>query len=286
MWTLQDMISIVRLNVQEPGTKRFSDDNIAGLINDGVNFVGNLVAQYKPHLLHIKATTDLRSGINDYYIPMCAEDFLTAEILGSDSEYYHMSRVHESDAAVYEDEDFDQDTTSHYSVRGRGLHIHEGDLSAATSISNVTSGLRMTIRKRPSLLHYGTGQAGGDNTITLASSASAGLMLQTDDYYVGEWVYIVSGTGSSQLRRIIAYNHVTHIATVDRDWTTNPSDDSVYSMVSMIPFDMHQLFITYAEGQITRNQSASGEVTTKFLQMIGGTGPNGPVATHVKPWGQ
>lgn len=68
----------------------------------------------------------------------------------------------------------------------------------------------------------GTATAGAAGTITLASPAST-----VADYYINQWIYIRSGTGAGQSRRIKSYS-TGRVATVDGNWATNPDSTSVY----------------------------------------------------------
>jgi len=63
----------------------------------------------------------------------------------------------------------------------------------------------------------GNAQAGTNNTIRLDSTAS-----NVDDFYNGDIVYLVSGTGIGQARKITDYVGSNNIATVSEDWGTNP----------------------------------------------------------------
>lgn len=77
--------------------------------------------------------------------------------------------------------------------------------------------------------HKGTAQAGAASTITLAAGASA-----TNNIYSAanrnDWIWITSGTGAGQVRRITAYNGTTKVATVDAAWVTTPDSTSVYEV--------------------------------------------------------
>lgn len=73
--------------------------------------------------------------------------------------------------------------------------------------------------------HGGTAQAGAAGSITLAAGASA-----TDDLYKGQTVSIVSGTGAGQARVISGYVGSTKVASVSRNWATNPDNTSVYQV--------------------------------------------------------
>lgn len=72
-------------------------------------------------------------------------------------------------------------------------------------------------------LHDGVAQAGGSGSITLAGAASA-----VDSIYRGGYVRIVAGVGVGQVRQITDYVGATRLATVDRDWVTQPDATSEY----------------------------------------------------------
>lgn len=69
----------------------------------------------------------------------------------------------------------------------------------------------------------GTAQAGGNTSITLASTFS-----EDDDNIIGKTIFTLGGTGSLQRAYITAYNDSTKVATVHTAWTTNPSSDTTY----------------------------------------------------------
>jgi len=72
---------------------------------------------------------------------------------------------------------------------------------------------RLTVRKN-------TAQAGGASTITLDAGASA-----TNDWYINQRIYLNSGTGAGQSRKIVSYVGATKVATVDsNEWATNPDN--------------------------------------------------------------
>jgi hypothetical protein len=72
----------------------------------------------------------------------------------------------------------------------------------------------------------GTAAAGAARSITLASPAST-----TAQLYRGLAIKIHSGTGAGQCRWITDYT-AGRVATVDSDWTTTPSTDSVYYVLA------------------------------------------------------
>lgn len=279
-YTLQDMIRIVRANCQEPSTKRYTDKDIAAFINSGVLFLGNLTRQFISEKLRVQGICSLAVGVNEYPIPFLAEDFDTAEILNSQSRYKSMRRIYEEDKARYrEDDTFNRNRTNHYLVRGRSIHILE------QSVPTLASGLRMTFKKLPAQLHYGTISTGGDASAVLDDAAGAtGQVWLEDDVYVGESIYIVSGTGAGQIRRITNYVGSTRTITPDSNFSPALGVDSVYTLVSMLPMDLHHLFIQYAEALINRD-NAKEQVYSEFLLLVDGLGTRGPQPATVKPWG-
>lgn len=87
-----------------------------------------------------------------------------------------------------------------------------------------------------------TAQAGTTTTITLDAGASG-----VNDFYVGYWLKITSGTGANQVRRIKTYNGTTKVATIystadqtgvlgnptpveGLDFATAPDNTSVFSL--------------------------------------------------------
>jgi hypothetical protein len=69
------------------------------------------------------------------------------------------------------------------------------------------------------------GAGTGNNQIQLAAGASA-----TDAFYSRQKITITGGTGAGQTRFIIAYTGSTKMATVNRNWATNPDATSVYEI--------------------------------------------------------
>lgn len=72
-----------------------------------------------------------------------------------------------------------------------------------------------------------TAQGGAATTITLNTNASS-----TNDFYNGQLIMIVAGTGAGQARVIRSYAGGTRIATV-RTWITNPDNTSEYVLLPL-----------------------------------------------------
>lgn len=72
-------------------------------------------------------------------------------------------------------------------------------------------------------INEGLAQAGSYNTITLNELAS-----DYDNAYVGQIVFIRSGEGDDQARRIVSYNGTTKVATMCDPWLYVPNNTSGY----------------------------------------------------------
>lgn len=75
------------------------------------------------------------------------------------------------------------------------------------------------------VLQSGTATAGAATTITIQTAVGA------DDRPIGCLIKITGGTGVGQCRSITDYVNSTQVVTVDRPWTTNPDNTSVYSIL-------------------------------------------------------
>lgn len=97
--------------------------------------------------------------------------------------------------------------------------------SVTVGTNNDKTGYALTTLES-AVLHSGTATAGAAGTITLAAGASA-----TDSLYIGDRIKLYGGTGAGQSRTCTAYNGTTKVATVDRNWVTNPDATSTYAVI-------------------------------------------------------
>lgn len=110
-------------------------------------------------------------------------------------------------------------TTGNRSISGTTTMT--GAVTANNASNNIT-GVTTT-----ATVQTGTAQAGSTTSITLSAGASA-----TNGLYDPGMVRIISGTGAGQARVILQYDGATKIATIDRDWRTNPDNTSVYEIIA------------------------------------------------------
>lgn len=116
-------------------------------------------------------------------------------------------------------------------------------------------------------LETGTAQAGGANTITLNSGAST-----YTNYYNSMTVTITSGTGSGQSANIVSYNGTTKVATVDANWSTQPTSSSVYSLgipLRNSPASTSSRYTTYITGSPYIYNSSSITTTGTGIKIDG-----------------
>jgi len=116
-------------------------------------------------------------------------------------------------------------------------------------------------------LETGTAQAGGANTITLNSGAST-----YTNYYNSMKVTITSGTGSGQSANIVSYNGTTKVATVDANWSTQPTSSSVYSLgipLRNSPASTSSRYSTYITGSPYIYNSSSITTTGTGIKIDG-----------------
>ncbi len=102
------------------------------------------------------------------------------------------------------------------------------------------------------------------HTFTLDAGAVA-----TADYYIGDRLQIVEGTGSGQSRLIVAYTS-GKVVTLDSDFTVNPDTSSLYEVnaadvhVSLSDADQAQGFVATYTNTTTITLDAAAVATTNY----------------------
>ena len=77
----------------------------------------------------------------------------------------------------------------------------------------------------------------GIDTITLSLSANS-----TNNYYMGWWIKVTSGSGIDQVRRIFDYNGTTKVATIYTTANTNSNMDGLDLTTPVLSGDTYELF--------------------------------------------
>lgn len=120
----------------------------------------------------------------------------------------------------------------------------------------------------------GTAQAGGANTITLKAATVA-------TNFVGKNITIEDGTGAGQSREVTNYDDGTKVATVDRNWATNPDSTSEYRFPFSFKGELQRvqrvsINTVFVEGQvwdgydITDNEAVTVEIYDPITPYISG----------------
>jgi hypothetical protein len=98
-----------------------------------------------------------------------------------------------------------------------GLPISDaGGLDLDSLLADATADIMLT----------GTASAGSSTTITLTGGVA------TDNYYAGQLVVIIGGTGVGQSRTILSYIGATTVATVTRDWAVATDASSEFMIIA------------------------------------------------------
>lgn len=71
--------------------------------------------------------------------------------------------------------------------------------------------------------------SGNSTTYRLASNASS-----SQGFYVGSALYISSGTGAGQIKKITSYNSTFRVAVIDTEFAIAPSSDSTYTIAPYV----------------------------------------------------
>jgi len=124
--------------------------------------------------------------------------------------------------------------------------------------TNVTDQAFRIITLPDGALRSRLAQTGNATTITLDASAVA-----TNDYYNGSIVAIIAGTGNAQARVITSYVGSTKVATVDTNWATNPSTDSVFAIY---PQGIYGLTSAQVQSSVTTSLTAYNTSTLTQAQ--------------------
>jgi len=112
---------------------------------------------------------------------------------------------------------------------------------------NVSGNVTIYYLRRIPNLHYGTVSALAATSLTFdltpnGSTANDYTVKQIDDYYIGAYIDVYSGTGAGQIAKITDYVGSTKVATV-ATWATNPDTSSLYALKYDLPNEVDECVI-------------------------------------------
>lgn len=105
--------------------------------------------------------------------------------------------------------------------------LSESDIRNAVGLATANLDAQFAGISGGGALDNGTAQSGTSTSITLRSGANA-----NNEFYKYALIWIVSGTGASQMRFITEYDGTSKTATVDAAWVTTPDNTSVYQIMN------------------------------------------------------
>jgi hypothetical protein len=114
-------------------------------------------------------------------------------------------------------------------------------------------------------VNEGLARGGASNTITLNTLASS-----MSNYYVGQHVFLKSGTGQDQTRLITAYDGATKIATVKPDWCTAPDATTGYVMLPFARSEVESTELREAWAALGLDEAApaSFDFASRFIRAL------------------
>jgi hypothetical protein len=149
-------------------------------------------------------------------------------------------------------------------------------------IPDITSVFQIVADPGREHVNEGLARAGGVNTIQLNTSAS-----DDDNGYVGQIIFIRSGAGEDQARRVGSYDGTTKIATVSRDWVHIPDATSAYVMLPTGALSYNCIREAVWQGDIDTYNDVAGSFGKVFstnidapISDVGGTVWDELTATH------
>lgn len=156
---------------------------------------------------------------------------------------------------------FQYDGTNKYAYINRDWKVVPDNTSVYTIVGNSGN----------THVNEGLARGGTNNTITLNTLADA-----NNDTYKGQMVFLFAGTGQDQSGLITSYNGSTQVATINKNWITNPDGNTVYAILPNNDFD-------HTADTVARVTLV--DTTTTNTDMVGTNGANTtvPDAAGVAP---
>jgi len=250
---VSELIEVTRSYIDEPSADAsdWSDAELMLYLNfEHKHLFSRIRSVYEDWFLK-RDTFDLVSGTYQYWLPHDCVNYRRLELISASSvsgtyPFYVIDESTSNPQRVDEIGLQNKATIRNYSANtklfGTGCNFLDDQVEFEPN-QDIGSSYKARLFYLPSApnLHQATATAGSSSTITFPSSATYGSVSILDNYYTNMRIYIVSGTGAGQLKRISKYVGSTRVATVDSDWTTNPDNTSVYSIISPIKSDWHEM---------------------------------------------
>lgn len=204
----KDLIDQVRTTLDEGGitSGKWSDTEIVRAINHAKDHWVNVINTINPGILgKPPETITYVSGTELYDLPGDVDSIKRIELVTT-KEAVELIDVGQKE--IYRASNDIFDSRPCYYIWGRQI-----------GLINVTGNVTIYFHKRVPDLHYGTAVTGGSTTTLIfdatpnGSSSGDHTVKKQDDYYIGAYIDIYSGTGSPQVLKITDYTGSTRTAT-------------------------------------------------------------------------
>jgi len=224
IYTLQKLIRKTLLHgIENPDASSMDVEDINDTISDVQDWLSSMILRTRPDFLctyfDFTPSGKLEYGITDG-LPRGIDRIHALEDISNGS-----SRVGSDSIPMKFEQRFSYLNNAMFES---GWYFNHGKLGFPGNPSDGT--YRIWYPIQPKALFYATVTSSTDNTVTLPVSLTVGSLFPDDDYYNGMFLL----TDDNQLREIIDYVGSTRTFTVDVDWSTNPANTVVISLVSPI----------------------------------------------------
>lgn len=253
---LKKIISIIRNQSRLP-TGGVTDTELADYVNMGQqHIVIKAVSADERYFEEQDTSLGFILNQREYNLPDNLRDVVISLVERTDLDT--PSRLREINFQRREEYDttsatLDLNFGGYYYLRGQRIGI------LPTPSETIANNLQISYVRKVADLSYGTVASGTSTTLKLPTSATAGTTSRVNDYYNGELVSIISGTGIGQIRTVSDYDGANRLLTLSAAWTTTPLSTSQYSFISPIPERFHEILVSYAQARVYRkNQDRDG----------------------------
>ena len=230
-----ELVQQIRTRFDETGitSGKWSDTEIVREINLSKTYYYNLINTINPQINGRSGSVTYVSGTELYDLPDDLDAIRRVEITGTKEKIEEIS-IDEKE--IYRATNDIFDSRPCYYLWGNQI-----------GLVNVSGNITIYYLKRVPDLHYGTVAALAATSLTFdatpnGSSANDYTVKRIDDYYIGAYVEIYSGTGVGQTRKTTDYVGSTKVATV-ATWDTNPDTSSLYALKYDLPNEVDECVI-------------------------------------------
>lgn len=230
-----EMVQQIRTKMDETGitSGKWSDTEIIREMNLSKTYFVNLINTINEKINGRTASVTYVSGTELYDLPKDLDSVKRVEVTSTKQK---VSSINVDEKEQYRGENNILLPSPVYYLWGNQI-----------GLVNISGNVTIYYLRRVPDVHYGTVSAIAATTLTFdatpnSSSSVDYTVKQIDDYYIGAYVNVYSGTGVGQTRSITDYVGSTKVATV-ATWDTNPDTSSLYALMYNLPNEVDECVI-------------------------------------------